>query len=49
MGLMPLSRVAWTITVVICAVASVLLFASGYLGYGGVLLAIGLSALINLR
>ncbi len=49
MGRMPLSRVAWIITVAICAVASVLLFVSGYLGYGGVLLAIGLSALINLR
>lgn len=49
MGRMPLSHVAWIITVAICAVASVLLFLSGYLGYGGVLLAIGLSALINLR
>lgn len=46
---MPLSRLSWIATVVICAVASVLLFASGYLGYGGVLLAIGLSAAINVR
>ena len=46
---MPLSRLAWIITVAICAVASLLLFVSGYQGYGGVLLAIGLSAAINLR
>lgn len=46
---MPLSRLSWIVTVAICAVASVLLFVSGYLGYGGVLLAIGLSAAINLR
>ena len=46
---MPLSRLAWIVTVLICVVASVLLFISGYLGYGGVLLAIGLSAAINLR
>jgi hypothetical protein len=46
---MPLSRLAWLVTVAICLLASVLLFASGYLGYGGVLLAIGLAAAINLR
>ena len=46
---MPLSRLSWMVTVLICAVASVLLFVSGYQGYGGVLLAIGLSAAINLR
>ena len=46
---MPLSRLSWIVTVAICAVASILLFLSGYLGYGGVLVAIGLSAAINLR
>lgn len=46
---MPLSRLSWIVTVAICTVASVLLFLSGYLGYGGVLLAIGMSAAINLR
>ena len=45
---MQLSRLAWIVTVAICMLASVLLFLSGYLGYGGVLLAIGLSAAINL-
>lgn len=46
---MPLSRMSWIVTVAICAVAAVLLFFSGYSGYGGVLLAIGLAAAINLR
>lgn len=46
---MPLSRIAWVVTVATCAVASLLLLLSGYLGYAGVLLAVGLSALINLR
>jgi hypothetical protein len=44
-----LPRIAWLITVVICLVASLLLLLSGYLGYAGVLLAIALSAAINLR
>ena len=46
---MTLPRIAWLITVVICLVASLLLLLSGYLGYAGVLLAIALSAAINLR
>ena len=46
---MSLPRIAWLITVVICLVASLLLLLSGYLGYAGVLLAIALSAAINLR
>ncbi len=45
---MPLSRVAWLITVVACLVAALLLLLSGYLGYAGVLLAVGLAAAINL-
>ena len=44
-----LRRVAWIVTVVICAVAAVLLLLSGYQGYAGVLAAVGLSAAINLR
>jgi hypothetical protein len=44
-----LPRIAWLITVVICLVASLLLLLSGYLGYAGVLLAVALSAAINLR
>ena len=48
-GGVTLPRIAWLITVVICLVASLLLLLSGYLGYAGVLLAIALSAAINLR
>ena len=45
---MPFSRIAWATTVVICLVTSLILLLSGYLGYAGVLLAIALSAMINL-
>jgi hypothetical protein len=45
----PLSRIAWLATVVACLITSVLLLLSGYLGYAGVLLAVALSAAINLR
>jgi hypothetical protein len=44
-----LNRVAWIVTVVICVVAAVLLLLSGYQGYAAVLVAIGVSAAINLR
>lgn len=46
---MPLNRLAWLTTVGICFVTSLILLVSGYLGYAGVLLAIALSAAINLR
>lgn len=46
---MPLTRIAWLTTVVICLVTSLILLLSGYLGYAGVLLAVALSAAINLR
>ncbi len=46
---MPLSKIAWIVTVAGCLLASVLLLASGYLGYAGVLFAVALSAAINLR
>ncbi len=46
---MPLSRIAWLTTVGACLVLSLILLVSGYLGYAGVLLAIALSAAINLR
>lgn len=45
---MDLSRIAWLTVVVICVIASVLLLVSGYQGYAGVVLAVGLSAAINL-
>jgi hypothetical protein len=45
----PLSRIAWLVTVVTCLIATVILFLSGYLGYAGVVLAVALAAAINLR
>ena len=46
---MPLPKLAWLVTVVICVVASVILLLSNYIGYAGVVLAVALSAAINLR
>jgi hypothetical protein len=45
----PLPKIAWLVTVVICVVASVILLLSNYVGYAGVVLAVALSAAINLR
>ena len=45
----PFSRIAWATTVFICLLTSLILLLSGYFGYAGVLLAIALSAMINLR
>jgi hypothetical protein len=44
----PLSRIAWLVTVGICLVAAVLLLVDGYFGYSGVLLAVGAAAAVNL-
>ena len=46
---MPLSRIAWLVTVAICLVTSLILLLSGYDGYAGVVFAVALSAGINLR
>jgi hypothetical protein len=45
----PLSRIAWLVTVVVCIFAAIILFADDYAGYGGVTLAVAASAAINLR
>jgi hypothetical protein len=45
----PLSRLAWLITVGVCLIAALLLLLSGYTGYAGVALAVALAAGINLR
>jgi len=45
---MPVPRVAWLVTVAACVLASLLLLLSGYYGYAGVLLAVGVAAAINL-
>jgi hypothetical protein len=44
----PLSRISWLLTVATCLVAAVLLLLNGYLGYFGVLLAVGAAAAVNL-
>jgi len=43
-----LSRISWLVTVAICLVAALLLLVNGYVGYSGVLLAVGAAAAINL-
>jgi hypothetical protein len=45
----PLSRLAWLFTVGICLIAALVLLLSGYDGYAGVAVAVGLAAAINLR
>jgi hypothetical protein len=45
----PLSRLAWLVTVGVCLIAALVLLLSGYDGYAGVVLAVGVSAAINLR
>jgi hypothetical protein len=45
----PLSRLAWLVTVGVCLIAALILLLSGYTGYAGVALAIAASAGINLR
>ncbi|HEV7459426.1 MAG TPA: hypothetical protein VGN78_02725 [Solirubrobacteraceae bacterium] len=46
---MPLSKIAWLTTVVVCLIVAVLVFVAGYDGYAGVALAVGAAAAINLR
>jgi hypothetical protein len=45
----PLNRIAWLLTVVAALVTALLLFVSGYNGYGALAIAVALSAAINLR
>jgi hypothetical protein len=44
----PLSRIAWLVTVGICLIAALLLVLNEYYGYSGVLLAVGAAAAVNL-
>ena len=46
---MPLSRIAWLVTVLACLIAVALLLISAYYGYAVVLAAVAASAAINLR
>jgi hypothetical protein len=48
-AIVPIGKVAWLVTTVLCAIAALLLLLSGYVGYFGVLLAVGLAAAVNLR
>jgi hypothetical protein len=45
----PLPRLAWLLTLGVCLIAALVLLLSGYDGYAGVALAVGISAGINLR
>lgn len=46
---MPLSRIAWLVTVVACLITALLLLLGGYQGYAALAVAVALSAAINLR
>ncbi len=46
---MSLPRISWLVTVGLCLVAAVLLLVEGYVGYFGVLLAVGAAAAVNVR
>jgi ABC-type Fe3+-siderophore transport system permease subunit len=45
---MPLSRIAWIVTVLIALLTAALLLLAGYTGYAGLAVAVGVSAAINL-
>ena len=45
---MPLSRIAWMVTVAACLLAALLLLLNGYYGYSGILLAVAVAAAVNL-
>ncbi len=42
------ARVSWLTTVVICAIAALLLALNGYTGYSLTLIAVGVAAAVNL-
>jgi hypothetical protein len=44
----PLNRIAWLLTVAAALITALLLFISGYNGYGALAIAVGLCAAINL-
>ena len=46
---MSLPRISWLVTVGVCVIAAVLVLIDGYVGYFGVLLAVGAAAAVNLR
>lgn len=46
---MSIGQISWLTVVALCLGAAVLLLLNGYWGYFGVLVAVGLSAAVNLR
>lgn len=46
---MPLQKLAWLVTVVVCVIGGGLLLAFDYYGYGATALVVALSAAINVR
>jgi hypothetical protein len=48
MAVVPLTRVAWLVTIAACLVTAVLLLVSGYQGYAALAVAVSASAAINL-
>ena len=49
MAVVPLTRIAWLVTIAACVITAVLLLVSGYQGYAALAGAVGASAAINLR
>jgi hypothetical protein len=45
----PLSRIAWLVTVVACLITALLLLISAYYGYAVITLAVAVAAGINLK
>lgn len=45
---MLVGRIAWSVTTAMFVITAVVLFASGYQGYGGVFLAVAVAAGVNL-
>jgi hypothetical protein len=45
---MAITRIAWIVTVLVALLTAVLLLLSGYTGYAGLAVAVGISAAINL-
>jgi hypothetical protein len=45
----PLAKLAWLITVILCVIAAGILLLFDYYGYGATVLVVALSAAINLK
>lgn len=46
---MPLAKLAWLVTVIVCVVSAGILLLFDYYGYGATVLVVALSAAINLK